>query len=182
MSHHWVPPYTLDISIDAAGAALGPSAPSIVRDGTFHGLGFDGDSEIVHIDFEIPDEWCNDCNVELKVYWAAESGDAFESGEDVRWRAEYRALSWGTDVYDNAAAATISAEYRQSGAGADKATFQTDLVFAFDHADQPISRGDQISVLFNRDVTSETTSYSGEATVAKWEASMRCSNFPSHIG
>jgi hypothetical protein len=52
------------------------------------------------------------------------------------------------------------------------------MTLDYDHADQPLTAGDTVGIVFNRDVTTDT--YSGDACIAKWEFKYTSVGIPNH--
>jgi hypothetical protein len=181
MAYNWHKPYFLDFSVPAGSATLGPTAPSKVIKDTVLCLDFDADAERVGMNFEIPEAWDAKSDIALKVYWTPEDGDAPQLNETVKWDISYRSLLWGTDDTDAGTVATATATYTEgSDPGDDKDTKETEITIPWDGANQPLSRGDLLCVLFDRDVSGD--SYSGGACVSKWEFEVKLVSPPHHIG
>lgn len=173
-----VPSYTLHVDIDAGSTILGPTAPSIVTQGTSIYLGFDADAETIGLTREIPDCWTADADIDLRICWTPESGDAIADGETVIFRCEYRMINWGSETDDNNTSVVASFTYTQSGAGTDRETQLSTITIDYDNVNQPIAIGDTFTAVCNRDVTSDT--YSGSMLYSRAELVMSCDAIPNH--
>ncbi len=166
-----VPTYNVDYVVNAGSAALGPTAPTDDTNNHCSGKGFDAVGETVNLKFEIPSCYvdADSSDLTLKIYWCPTGGDAPADTEDVQFDISIRSIVWGTEDADQGTAATGTVTYTQSGAGDDQDTFESEITIDADDANQPINAGDSLSIIFNRDVTNESNSYSGKAIVDKWE-------------
>ena len=170
--------FTMDSHVPVGSASLGPTAPSWDENGSSAGLGFDADAETVHVSWEIPDCWLGTDNISLKIYWFNSTGDAVADGETVKWDIAYRSVVFGTETTSNGVEATGTVTYTQSGAGADGDTHVSVIALTYNHADQPLSAGEMVSVHFDRDVSTDT--YSGKGIVQNFEFSYSATTFCTH--
>lgn len=167
-----VPSYNVDYVVAANGAVLGPTSPDMAQvNGSCAGLGFNNSNETVIISFEVPSCWAGGTadDIILKVYWCPTSTDVPQSGEEVDWEATYRVLDWGTDSTTTGSAVTINGEFTAGGSESDTKTYETTLTLDADDANQPLVKGEVISITFSRDAANEGTSYSSNAIVQLWE-------------
>ena len=171
--------YTLNHTVSAGGATLGPTAPSKVVKDTSVLVCFDADAEQVGIEYEVPDEWIGTTDIMLKVYWTFEDGDVPQLNETVKWDISYRSIVWGTEDTDNGTVATGTVTYTEgSDPGDDKNTVESEITLPYDDANQPLTAGDLLVILFDRDVTGD--SYSGDACIVKWETALDANSFATH--
>ena len=166
-----VPTYTLDYVIPSSGANLGPTAPSNDINAHCGGLGFDAANEVVNIPFEVPNCWDGASDIVLKIYWCNEDGDVIQNGETVKFVASWRSIDWGTEGADNGTVATDSSTHTQSGVGTAAQTLEEEITIPRTGGNQPISVGDSLSIIINRDTGADN--YSGKAIIDKFEVSFQ---------
>jgi len=158
--------YTRSKVISASAAGVGVTAPTATITGTFYGLGFDADAETAYFKYEVQEDWDGSSDMVLKIYWSPTNGDVIANGETVKFDASYRSIAEG-EAIDNGTAVDITETYTQSGAGTDKEYIITEITIDYDNGNQPLTKGDIVGIVFNRDVTTDT--YSGDAIVSQWE-------------
>lgn len=171
--------YTRHIDVVAAMAGVGPTAPTEDPQDTYHGRGFDADAEQAYLTWEVPGDWDAASDMKLIVHWMATSGDAVADTEELKWDADYRSAEVG-ETSDQGTLVSITGTHTQSGAGADKEKYKTEITIDHDDANQPLTVGDEVGMLFNRDVTGETTPYSGKGIVTRWEIEYTANRVPQH--
>lgn len=169
--------YTHHIDIDAGGATQGASAPTATTVGTFRGLGFAADAEVVHYAVEVPIDWDGASDMTLIVHWYPTSGDAIANTETVKWDATYRSIAVGEAV-DNGTAVVATTTFTGGASETDKEHYETSITIDFDDVNQPLTVGDDIGVQFDRDVTTDT--YSGAGIVFRWDLSYTSNKLPAH--
>lgn len=172
-----VPQFTQYLTIVSGQATVGSTAPTVTTVGTYRGLSFDADAELVFFEFEVPDDWNGVSDMTLKAYWTNEAGDALADGETVKFDFDYRSRAEG-EALDGGSAVSVSGTYTQSGAGTDKELIEGQVTLDYDHADQPLTKGDLIGIKANRDMT--TDSYAGDITIFKWEIAYTAYTFSLH--
>jgi len=172
-------PYTKHVDIPAGSALLGPNAPGVDVIGTFRALGFSADNQAAYLNWEVPDDWAGG-DLTLKVYWAAEDGDAIENGETVKWDATYRIIDFdGTEVYDNGNTTLATTTYTEAAdPGDDKETHVTSITIDWDDGDNTIAKDQVLGIQFDRDVGTDT--YTGEAQVVRWEIAYTSNSITNH--
>lgn len=158
--------YTRHHDLTASAATTGPTAPTPTTVGTFRGLGFDADNEVVFFALEIPSDWNGTSNITLVVHWYSTDGDIIANGETVKWDATYRSIAAGEAV-DNGTAVTATATFTGGGSETDKEHYETSITIVFTGGNQPLAVGDDIGFQFDRDVSGD--SYSGAGIVYKWD-------------
>jgi hypothetical protein len=174
-----IAPYFRYIDIEPGSAVLGPTAPSAIDLGTYRGLEFDADAERVNLTFEVPDDWVNDTDMVLKIYWTNDPGTAIGAGETVKFDISYRVTDMSSgELYDNGSAATGTVTYTQSGAGTDKQTRVSEITLAHGDANQPLETDYIVGISFDRDVTGDT--YPQGACVFRWEVKLQSNSIPNH--
>jgi len=169
--------YTVSIDFAPSHATVGGTAPTATTIGTSRGLAFDADAEIVFLEFEVPGDWVGTSNMELKVYWVPEAGVAMSNTETVKWDISYHSTAEG-EAIDNGTQKDTTATYTQSGAGTDKELIETELILKYDDANQPLTKGDIVTIVFNRDMTAD--SYASDAVVQKWEIDYTSNTLRNH--
>ncbi len=169
--------YTRHHDIGAGAATTGPTAPTLTTIGTMIGLAFDADAELAGLNVEVPEDWIGTSDMTLTVHWVPEAGAAMTNGQTVIWDARYHSVTVG-EAIDAGTLVTASATYTQSGAGTDKEDIATDITIDYDHADQPLTSGDTLTILFDRDMTGD--SYGSDAVVIMWELEYTATGMPQH--
>lgn len=170
--------FTQYTTIYASSAQVGVTAPAATTVETFRGLLFNAAAELVFIEFEVSEDWNGTSDMTLKIYGFAESADSLADGEVLEFDAQYRSIADG-EPYDNGTAVTITPNYTQSGAGTDKARIELEATIDYDNTDQPLTKGDTVGFVINRDVTTDDT-YSGDFNVFKFEIVYTANTFPIH--
>ena len=158
-------PYTRHVDINANSAIVGVTAPTAVTLGTFRGLAFDADAEVVYFAFHVPTDWNGSSDMLLYVHWFSESGDVIAQNETVKWDATYRSVVPG-EAADNGAVVTATTTFTGGASEIDKETYETTITIDYDHVNQPLTAGDEVGFQFDRDVSGDT--YPGDATVFEW--------------
>ena len=156
--------YTRKNTITASAATLGPTAPTPVTIGTFIGLAFDADAEVVDVIWRIPSDW-DGGDITLVPHWTAENAVPLSDGETVKFDITYRSIAEGEPL-TNGTVATSTYTYTQSGGGVDVELLESPIPMLFDDANQPLAAGDYIGIQFNRDFTTDT--YGSDANVFIW--------------
>ena len=169
--------YTRHHDVGSNAASQGVTAPSPITQDTTRCLGFDADNEQAFLIFEIPPEWDGASDMLLNVDWYPEAGDVLVDAETVKWDMSYRSIA-DNEAIDNGTLATASATYTQSGAGTDKEAIETQITIDYDGANQPLTAHDEIIIVTNRDVTTDT--YSGSGVICKWELEYTANKLATH--
>lgn len=165
--------------IGASAATVGSTAPTAVTVGTFRGLGFDADNEVAYWAVEVPPEWDEISDMQINAWWYSTAGDIVANGEVVKWDITYRSIAVGEAV-DNGNAVTVSDSLVGGAAETDKELYVTSITINYDDSDQPLTIFDRLGIQFDRDVSGESSSYSGRAIVIKWELVYTAIGQPSH--
>ena len=108
------------------------------------------------------------------MFWSGDDGDIIEKQEHVKHTMTYRIITLGSAV-DDGDAVVASTTYTAPAGLIDKQKFKTAVRIAYNNASQPMVAGEGIHVIYNRDVTGEASSYSGDCIVYRWQASF-CSD------
>lgn len=169
--------YTRSIDISSGQANVGAVAPTATTIATFRGLGFDADAEIAFLDIEVPEDWDGASDMTLKIYYMTTDGDAVQNGETIKLDVDYRSIAEGEAV-DNGTVVSITDTYTASGNQTDKELFEQTITIDYDNGNQPLTAGDVVSFLFNRDVTTDT--YTGAVIVIRWEVDYTSIGLPVH--
>ncbi len=146
------------------GLTLGSTPPTL--NGTVGGFAFDADAETAYLHFRVPEDWDGVSNITLRLVWHPEAGTAIGDTETVIWKTTHGCIAAGEAV-DNGTEVVTSTTYTQSGAGTDKAEIRTAVALAYDSGDQPISAGDTVYVMLQRDKTTDT--YAADAVLTRVE-------------
>lgn len=172
--------WTRHQTINAGSAALGPTAPSWLAAGeTAGGLGFDADAEVVYLTFHIPGDWIGTSDLAVILHWANEPADALTNGQTVKWDGRYHSIECGTENINNGTPVAVTVTYTEAGdPGNDGDTHEQSLVIDYDHGDQPITSGDVLYMVFDRDKTGDT--YDSQGVVTFWELGYDSSGLPDH--
>jgi hypothetical protein len=169
--------YNRHHDIDVGAAVLGPTAPTPTTVGTFRGLGFDADAEVINFVNEVPEEWDGISDMTLEIHWYPTAGDIVANGETVKWDVTYRSIAEGEPV-DNGTAVTITATFTGGASETDKEHYETTLTIDYDDVNQPLTVGDDMGFQFDRDVSGDT--YSGAGIVFKIDLIYTANKMPSH--
>ncbi len=169
--------FTYHIDIPVGSALWGPVAPSRVEQDDLDYLQVDPGDEI-NGRFEVTDAWDAVSDIELEVYVATVTGDTIDDGETIIVDCDYRVIDWGAGTTEggNAAKVAIQGTYTQSGAGTAKSTHKVSLLFDYDHANHPISAGDDIIMR----CTDGGGTYSSSPLWSKLEAELQVTTLPNH--
>lgn len=158
--------YTRHHDIPAGSVQLGPTAPSIDVTDTALCVAFDADAEQIGLVAEVPDEWTGLGDFTLDIDWHPEDGDQIQNGETVKWDISWRSIEYG-EAIDNGTVATGTVTYTEAGSpGIDKEYIDSEITIPFTGGNQPLEAGDNMMILFDRDVSGD--SYSGDAIVCQW--------------
>jgi hypothetical protein len=164
---------------------LGPTAPTPATIGTvFRVLGFDATAETTFLQWEVPDDWVEDTDVTLKIYWTNEAGDAVANTETVIFDISYSIIPTNTGTaYDANGASTGTVTYTQSGAGVDKESHVSTITIAHGDASNPIEYDYVMSIVFNRDTAlagGGNDTYSGDVNIFRWEIAYSANTTSTH--
>ena len=131
--------------------------------GTFTGWAFDNDNESKHFGpVIVPADWDGASDMTLDLYWVPESGAAIADTKTVKWDGTWRVKAAG-GVVDAATVGSMTTTYTQSGAGTDKELIKTSLAVDYDDTNQPIVASSLLSILLDRDMTTDT--YASDANL-----------------
>lgn len=169
--------YARSVTIPSGQATVGATAPTATTVGTFRALGFDANNELAYMNVEVPEDWDGISDMTLKIYYFTTNGDPVQDGETIKIDVDYRSIAEG-EAIDNGNAVSITNTYTATGAQTDKEMFEQEITIDFDHGDQPLTAGDIIGFLFNRDVDTDT--YTGAVIVVRWEVDYTSIGLPVH--
>ncbi len=169
--------YTRHHDIIAGAATLGPTAPTPTTVGTYRGLAFDADNEVVHFVPEVPADWDAISDMTLVVHWYSQDGDIIQNGETVKWDATYRVTAAGDSV-DNGTVVVATTTLTGGASEIDKQHYETSITIDYDNADQPLVIGSDIGFQFDRDVGTDT--YTGDGIVYKWDLVYTANKLATH--
>lgn len=163
--------YTRHHDLQIGAAVLGPNAPTATTVGTARGLGFDADNEAAFVAVEVFSEWDGSSNMSARIHWYPTSGDAVANTEKVKWDAHYRSIAVG-EAIDNGTLVTATTTFTGGASETDKESYETVITIAYTGGNQPLTKGDQLVIQIDRDVTGEAGgggSYSGMGIITKVE-------------
>lgn len=170
--------YSRHIDIQAGTAFLGPTAPTANSVGYARVLGFDADGETAHFNWEVPGDWDGASNFTVEVIWTGTEGDAVADTEKVKMDINYYCIAEG-EALDNGTPVEATTTYTASGNQTDKEMFETDITIVYTGGNQDLTKGETVTMEFNRDVTGEAgDAYSGACQVLRWEIKYTATGMP----
>ena len=122
----------------------------------------DADNEAVYMNMEVPADWDGASDMIFEIHWYPISGDPVANGETVKWEINYRSIAAGESI-DNGTVVTATATLTGGGSEGNAEHYETSITVDYDHAQQPLSVGDDLGFQLDRDVTADT--YSGAGIV-----------------
>jgi hypothetical protein len=141
--------YNRHHDIVAGAATVGSTAPTPTTVGTYRGLAFDANAEVVHFVVEVPVDWDTTSDMALVIHWYSEDGDIIQNGETVKWDATYRVTAEGDSV-DHGTVVVATATFTGGASELNKEHYHTSITIDYDNANQPLVVDSDIGFLFRR--------------------------------
>jgi hypothetical protein len=132
------------------------------------GLAFDADNEKGSFSFRVPDDWNGSSDMYLRLKWTSEHGTPILNGQTVIWETDYYCAASEAAI-DAAGAASVDTTYTEAEAiaGADEELIHTDTLIDYNHADQPLVKGQHVYMTISRDKSTDT--YANDAVLVGME-------------
>jgi hypothetical protein len=167
--------YTRHMNVPIDSAAIGPSAPAFTNCGTWGGLGFDDDADLLAVKWRIPSDWDGESDMGLHLHWLTAAG--ITDNNTVIWEASYTIAADGETCEGTATALDVT--YTQTGGDSVAGTiYETNIPIDYDNGDNPIVVGSQIGLILMRDDSADTDS--GTAVLVDLHAEYISTTFPEN--
>lgn len=143
---------------------------SAIAQGTAVGWGLDADADMIGLNFDIPDFYVPADSAGIRLYWEWVGEGQIPDTKKVIFDVDYRvkALTDLTDL-DAGNATSLSVTHTQSGDGVAGERHISYVELDADDADNPLTPGQRVYILFTRDVTTEdTASFAADAVVLRF--------------
>jgi hypothetical protein len=168
-----------DFSVGAL-ASVGGGAPVYACCGSICGPGLDNANEILSGAVEVAGSWDEASDMSIHIHAVPTDSDPIADTEDIDIDYEYRSVAL-TETGKTGTAITGTETYTQSGgAGAECDIIDFTISVSYNSGDQQLAVDDDVTLKLNRDLASESNSYSGSLIIYKIELEYNINKLMTH--